>query len=81
MAAIKGTALLLAGGSMIMSSVADAMERAHSNTARITGQLSIAVERRRINPQMLRALAQVLATQAKDLAALADKIEQRKAEK
>ena len=82
---VKGATILRAlaaiswGSSVIMSNTADVLEKTHSSSARVTGQLSLALERRRINPETLRGLASTLKSGADDLLKLASELEQKNA--
>lgn len=76
---IRALAAISWGSSVIMSSTADVLEKTHASSARVTGNLSIALERRRINPETLRALASTLRSGADDLIKLASELEQKNA--
>lgn len=73
--AVRGTAAVVSGGSLLAESVADILDRVHRDTSPAMGRLCIALERRRVSPFQLRAWAESLQRGAHDLLKLAETLE------
>lgn len=78
--AVRGTAAIAAGASMLAASVASTLDMVHRDTSEPMGELCIALVRRRVRSAQLRSWAERLQRGAHDLLALAERMDEAKRE-